>query len=186
MIERTLARRYAAALLGVTEPEGSTSEAEATLRTLGGVYARDSSFRAVLAHPGLPRSSKKALFRAILGDRARPSLLRFLDLLTEKGRLDLLPELADVFRELADASRGIVRVRVRSWRPLPEHRLRQLEGRLARITGKRVEIRSETDASLGGGVCLRIGDRVIDGSVARRLQMLRERFREIQKEPIRV
>lgn len=182
MIERTLARRYAAALLRVTGPEGSTDEAEALLRALGEAYGRDPSFRAVLAHPRVPRAAKKDLFRRVLGGRARPSFLRFLDLLADKGRLGILPDLADAFGPLADAARGLVRVQVLSWRPVPERLLRELEPRLERLTGSRVEIRAETDASLRGGWRIRIGDRVIDGSVAHRLKTLRERFQELQKE----
>lgn len=181
MREPTVVRRYAAALLRVAEAEGFTDEAEHLLRGLGEVYAQDPSFRSFLAHPRLPRAAKKDFLQQILGGRPRPPFLRFLNLLVDKRRWSLLPDLAEAFGHLADAARGRARVRLRSWRPIPERLLRELESRLQRITGSRVEIREETDPSLRGGVCLFIGNTVIDGSVSRRLKTLRERLQELQQ-----
>jgi F-type H+-transporting ATPase subunit delta len=174
VIERTLARRYAAALLRVTGPEGSTDEAEALLQALQDAYEKDPSFRAVLAQPRIPRKMKKALFRRALEGRALPSFLQFLDLLVDKNRLDLFPVLAEAFGQLADESRGLARVQVRSWRPLSEAHRQRLEGQIARLTGKRVTVQSETDPRLRGGMLVRLGNTVMDGSVARRLKLARE------------
>ncbi len=182
MIERTLARRYAAALLRVTDPEGSTDEAEAMLGALREAYARQKPFRGVLSQPRVPRSAKKALLRKAFEGRARPSFLQFLDLLVDKNRLKLIPELAGTYGRLADASRGLVRVRVRSWRPLSEAHRARLADQLVRITGMKVEVQAETDASLRGGMLVRVGDSVIDGSVSYRLKSLREHFQEFGRE----
>jgi F-type H+-transporting ATPase subunit delta len=179
VIERTLVNRYAAALLRVTDPEGSTDEAEALLQALQEAYEKDKPFRAVLAQPQLRRAEKKALFRRALEGRAHPSFLRFLDLLVDKNRLNLFPELAEAFRRLADVSRGLVRVQVRSWRPISEAHRQRLEGHLARLTGKKAMIQAETDPRLRGGMLVRMGDTVIDGSVARRLKSIREHLEEL-------
>ena len=182
MIERTLAKRYSAALLRVTDPEGTTEEADSLLQALRGVYEQLKPFRATLSHPRVPRARKKALLRKAFEGRARPSFLQFLDLLVDRNRLDIIPEIAETFGRLADLSRGLVRVKVRSWRPLSDAHRQRLAGQLGRITGKRVEIQAEADASLRGGLHVRIGDTVIDGSVAHRLKSIREHFREFQKE----
>ncbi len=179
MLERTLAKRYAAALLRVAGPEGAVEEAESLLLALREVYERDKPFRATLSHPSVPRSMKKALLRRAFEGRARPSFLQFLELLVDKGRLNLIPEIAETFDRLADASRGTVRVKVRSWRPLSEAHRRRLAEQLGRLTGNSVEIQAETDASLQGGVLVRVGDSLIDGCVARRLKSFRERFKEL-------
>lgn len=180
-MEKTLARRYAAALLRVSDAEGTTEEAEALLLALKEVYLRDRAFRAVLAQPRVPRNAKKAILRRAFEGRAPAFFVRFLDLLVDKGRLDLLPEVADVFDRLADASKGIVRVRVRSWKPLSEGHRARLAGRLEALTGKKVEIQAEADPALGGGLLVHIGDTVIDGTAAFRLREVAERFRELQR-----
>jgi F-type H+-transporting ATPase subunit delta len=181
VIEKTLAKRYAAALLRVTDPEGSTEETEAVLLALKGALQADRAFRGVLAQPRIPRAAKKKLLRKALEGRARPSFLRFLDLLVDKNRLDVLPDIADMFDRLADASKGLVRVKVRSWRPLSGDQQGKLSEKLSRMTGKRILVEAETDAALKGGMQVLVGDRVIDGSVAHHLKVLGEKFRELQR-----
>lgn len=181
MIEKTLAKRYAAALLRVTDPEGSTEEAEALLLGLKGALQADAAFRGVLAQPRIPRAAKKKLLRKALEGRARPSFLQFLDLLADRNRLDVLPDIADMFDRLADASKGLVRVKVRSWRPLSGDQQGKLAERLSRMTGKKILVEAETDAALKGGMLVMVGDQVVDGSVAHRLKVLGEKFRDLQR-----
>lgn len=181
MIERTLAKRYAAALLQVTDAEGSTEETEALLLGLRDAYRANRSFREMLASPRVPRAAKKALLHKILEGKAKPSLKDFFDLLVDKNRIDLLPEVSEVFDRLADASHGVVRVKVRSWKPLSDGQRATLSEKLVRMTGKKIAIEAETDALLKGGMLVRIGDSIIDGTVAHRLKSLGERFRELER-----
>ncbi len=186
MIEKTLARRYAAALLQVAEGEGTLEETEELLKAFRLAYERDRDLRAVLSQPRVPRAVKKGILRRAFEGRARPSFLGFLDVLVERNRTDLIPEIAESFARLADVSRDIVRARVLSWRPLAEDQKLRLAGQLARITGKpRVELQEETDVSLHGGLLVRIGDAVIDGSLAHRLKSLREHVMESHRESAR-
>lgn len=181
MIERTLAKRYAAALLRVTDAEGSTEETESVLLGLRDAYRSSRPFRQMLASPRVPRAAKKALLHKILQGKAKPSLVDFFDLLVDKNRIGILPEVSDVFDRLADASQGVVRVKVRSWRPLSDAQRATLSEKLARMTGNKIALEAETDAQLRGGVLVRIGDSIIDGTVAYRLKSLGERFRELER-----
>lgn len=181
MIERTLAKRYAAALLRVTDAEGSTEETESVLLALRDAYRASRPFREMLASPRVPRTAKKALLRKILEGKAKPSLVDFFDLLVDKNRIEILPEVSDVFDRLADASHGVVRVKVQSWRPLTDAQRATLSEKLVRMTGKKIAIEAETDARLKGGMLVRIGDSIVDGTVAHRLKSLAERFRELER-----
>jgi F-type H+-transporting ATPase subunit delta len=177
VIDRTLAKRYAAALLKVTDAEGSTAEAEALLIALRDAWRGQRGFRDLLASPRVPRTAKKQMLRKILAGKARESFLQFLDLLVEKNRAEILPEVSDVFDRLADASHGVVRVKVRSWKPLTDAQRATLDAKLAASTGKKIQIEAETDAALKGGMLVRIGDSVVDGTVAHRLKTLGERLK---------
>ena len=181
MIELTLAKRYAAALLKVTDAEGSTEEAEALLLALREAYRGQKPFRDFLASPKVPGAMKKRLLRKSLEGRAKESFLAFLDLLIDRHRVSILPVVSEVFDRLADASHGVVRVKVRSWRPLTDAQRSTLQSKLTGMTGKKIEIEAETDAALKGGMLVRIGDTVIDGTVARRLKVLSERFLELER-----
>ena len=182
MIQRTLAKRYAAALLQVTDPEGTTEQTEELLLALKSAYEAQKPFRDTLATPRVPRKAKKEILRKIFEGRAPQSFIQFLYRLVDKNRLSIIPDVADTYDRLADASHGIVQVNVQSWRPLEEGHKTILSEKLARMTGKKVKVETETDPSLMGGMKVRIGDSVIDGSVAQRLKVLTERFAEIERQ----
>lgn len=181
MIERTLAKRYAAALLKVTDAEGTTEEVEALLLSLRDAWKAQRGFRDLMTSPKVPRASKKALLRKALAGTAKESFLQFLDLLVDKNRAEILPEVSDVFDRLADASHGVVRVKVRSWKPLSDAQKATLNEKLVKITGKKIQIEAEADPALKGGMQLRIGDSVVDGTVAHRLKSLGEKLRELER-----
>jgi len=179
--EKTLAKRYAAALLKATDAEGSTEETEQLLNSLKESYLGQKDFRALLGQPRIPRKVKKQLLHKVFDGRTPKTFTDFLDLLIDKNRQDILPDIADMFDTLADASRGVVRVTVRSWRPLSAAQQSGLQAKLERVSGKKVTIETQVDPSLKGGLLVLFGDTVIDGTVAHRLKAIGERFRELQK-----
>jgi F-type H+-transporting ATPase subunit delta len=181
VIEKTLAKRYAAALLKVTDAEGSTEEAEQSLLALKEAYLAQKDFRGLLAQPRIPRSVKKGILRRIFEGKAKPSFIDFLELLIDKNRQDLLPDIADTFDALSDASRGVVRIQVRSWRPLTDAQRAGLQTKLQRIAERKVILEEKVDPATKGGVLCYAGDRVIDGSVAYRLKSIGEKFSQLQK-----
>lgn len=181
MIEKTLAKRYAAALLKVTDAEGSTEEAEQFLLALKDAYLALKDFRGILSQPRIPRAAKKAMLHRIFEGKAKKSLVDFLDLLVDKNRLDIIPDVADTFDALSDASQGIVRVKVRSWRPLTDAQRAGLQAGLQRIAERKVILEEVVDPATKGGLLCYAGDRVIDGSVTYRLKAIGEKLRELQK-----
>ena len=181
MIEKTLAKRYAAALLKVTDAEGSTEETESLLLALKDAYLSNKEFRAVLAQPRVPRVMKKRLLTKIFEGKAKKSFTDFLQFLVDKNRQDILPDIADMFDRLADASKGVVKIQVKSWHPLTDAQRSSLQSKLERLTGKKIAIDARVDAAVRGGMLVMYGDTVIDGTVAHRLKEIGEKFRELQR-----
>ena len=175
MIERTLARRYATALLDTAEKAHVVEEIEAQLLALKEAYEKDASFRMAMHHPKIPRSKKTEALRAVFAKDSPASLMAFLTLLVRKNRINLIPDIADVFDRLADRSRGVVRVEVSAWRDLTEP---QRSGLLAKLNtilgGRKVDLTVTVNPRLLGGLAVRIGDTVYDGTVSGRLKALRE------------
>jgi F-type H+-transporting ATPase subunit delta len=175
VIERTLARRYAVALLEQAERAHVVEEMEAQLLALKAAYEKDPALRTALHHPKIPRAQKHRMLAAVFAERAHGSLTAFLSLLVRKHRLNLIPQIADLFDRLADRSRGVVRVEVAAYAPLTEPQQSNLSARLSRLLGgKKIDLRIATDRRILGGLRVRIGDTVYDGSVAGRLKALRE------------
>ena len=181
MIEKTLAKRYAAALLKVTDAEGSTEETESLLLALRDAYNSQKEFRAVLFQPRVPRATKKQLLTKIFEGRARKTFIDFLQFLVDKNRQDIIPDIADMFDRLADASKGVVKITVKSWRPLTDAQRGTLQTKLEKLSGKKIAIDAVVDPSVKGGMLVMFGDTVIDGTVAYRLKSIGEKFRELQR-----
>jgi F-type H+-transporting ATPase subunit delta len=121
------------------------------------------------------------MLHRIFEGKAKKSLVDFLDLLVDKNRLDIIPDVADTFDALSDASQGIVRVKVRSWRPLTDAQRAGLQAGLQRIAERKVILEEVVDPGTKGGLLCYAGDRVIDGSVTYRLKAIGEKLRELQK-----
>ncbi len=181
MIEKTLAKRYAAALLAVSRKENTLDETGDMLRALRDAYEQSPLMRNIFHQPKLSRAKRKSLLRKPFEKKAAKSFLEFLDLLVEKNRIAILPDISGAFNDLADAARGISHVRVKSFLPLLEEEKASLQKKLGVITGKTVIMDTELDSSLLGGVSIRIGDSVVDGTVANRLKRLEERLNRLQR-----
>lgn len=175
MIQRTIAKRYARALLDVSVTERRVRETEAEIQALADLFRTSAAFKTAIVSPVVPRSERKAIAERSLSGRAGASLIRFLQVLIEEGRASLLPEICEVFDTLADAHEGVVRFEVRSataLKPLERERLRA--GLQALSGGRHVELSAQADPELIGGIRIRVGDTVIDGTLAGRLKRLKE------------
>jgi F-type H+-transporting ATPase subunit delta len=181
MMERTLAKRYAAAMLGVAIREGIVADVEGQLLALKEAFEKDALFRNSLSQPKIPRAARRKILLKPFEGRAHQTLLDFLGLLVEKNRVALIPEIADAFDLLADATQGVVRVDVHSAHPLTEPQRASLSDRLVRITGKKIQLQETVDRTLRGGMFVKIGDSIVDGTIARRLKGLRERLTALQR-----
>ena len=95
-------------------------------------------------------------------------------LLVDKRRFALLPVIAEQYREMANAARGIVIADVTTAQPATDAQQKKIAAKLEAVTGKKVELRLHENKALLGGVVVKIGDRRIDGSVAGRLQALQK------------
>jgi F-type H+-transporting ATPase subunit delta len=99
-------------------------------------------------------------------------------MLAERGRLDLVPLLADVYRERLLAHGNIVRATVTSATPLGPDKINGLAASLGGLTGKKVQIETTVDPALVGGVVARIGSTVYDGSIRTQLQKMKRQIVE--------
>ena len=170
------ARRYARALLDVALEKGDTAVRQ-ELDELGQLYAGHAELRTVLLHPGVPPDKKTALIAALLHGRPSELLQRLIGLLVQRDRIELLPLIAQAYVRRWNRHKGIVEAEAVSARELDETEARAVSAAAARaVGGKQVELSRRVDASLMGGLLLRMEGRIYDGSVRARLRALRERL----------
>jgi F-type H+-transporting ATPase subunit delta len=169
------ARRYADAAFEIATRDGTLDawrgELSAAATALG-----EARVAGALANPATPLASREELIRAVLAKSVSRPVLNLALLLLQRGRIDLLPRVAEEFARLDDLRQGLVRATATSAAPLPAADVRALTARLEALTGGRVELSTNVDPSLLGGLVVRLGDRLIDGSVRGRLERLRGRL----------
>jgi F-type H+-transporting ATPase subunit delta len=169
--ERILAGRYARALFACAasrkEEAAVAADLAACARSLAGAlpYLRD---------PRVGAARKKELVRESLAGTSAPLTADFLEFLIEKKRFALLPAVAEGFDRLGLRARGVVRARARTARPLSEADRARLRRSLEAFSGAGVELDVQLEPELLGGVTVRLGDWVLDSSLRRQLQSLKE------------
>jgi F-type H+-transporting ATPase subunit delta len=172
---RSTARRYAEAALSIAERDGTLGDWVAAVETASARLA-DARVMRVLADPALAFDERRRVAETILGDTVTGAPRDLVLLLVRRGRIELLPRVAAELRRLWEQREGIMHAVVTSAAPLSEPESRAIRERLAAMTGDRVDIELEVDPALLGGVVVRMGDRLIDGSVRGRLERLRARL----------
>ena len=168
-------RRYAEAAFEIAERDGSIERWRADLDTAAGVLADSRDLAPILANPALPPEQRRDVAsRVFAGLAEKPRNLVLL--LVQRGRIEQLPRVAEQFRRLDDERQGIVHATATSAAPLTDTEVRALTARLEQMTGGRIALRTDVDESLLGGLVVRVGDRLIDGSVRGRLERLRNQL----------
>ncbi|KAF1691738.1 F0F1 ATP synthase subunit delta [Pseudoxanthomonas koreensis] len=164
----TLARPYARAAFAAARDEGRL---DAWSQALGfaAQVASDPRVAGLLLNPELTREQAIAL---LAPQDAEASFSRFLGLLADAGRLQLLAEVAGLFEQLRAEGQQLVRATVTSATALSADEVEKLRGALKRRFGREVELETAVDASLIGGAVIDAGDVVIDGSLKGKLARL--------------
>lgn len=179
MSMRASAARYAKALLDVAITESDPDRAEQELAAFVDLVHSHPELERTLANPVVSAASKRAIVEQLLA-RLKPvtPVGKLILLLASRGRLALLPDLLEVYRERLMEHRNVLRAEVTTAMPLPPERVAQLQQRLANATGRTVTMMTRVDPSIIGGVVTRIGSTVYDGSVATQLAKVRDRLEQ--------
>jgi F-type H+-transporting ATPase subunit delta len=176
---RTLSNRYARALLDVAAKESDPQKVEQDLASVVNAIAANDDARRVLGHPALPPATRRNIVDAIAKKaEAEAPVAKLLVLLADRGRLEILPQLLESYRERLRAHRNIVSASVVSAAPLSPEHVAALERRLAALTGKQMQVEVTTDPSLIGGIVARIGSTVYDGSIKTQLEKMKQQLVE--------
>ena len=171
----TAARRYAEAAFEVAQRDGTFERWRTELDTAAAVIGDERAMR-VLADPSVPVDQRSVAVAALLKGLASDQAQNLIQLLLRRGRIEELPRVAAEFRRLDDRRQGITHATATSAAPLTPDEVAALTERLERSTGGRVALDVQVDPSLLGGLVVRVGDRLIDGSVRGRLERLRNQL----------
>ncbi|HSK92723.1 MAG TPA: ATP synthase F1 subunit delta [Candidatus Angelobacter sp.] len=170
----TAARRYAEAAFEIGRADRTLDAWERDLDRLRSVLA-DEELRSLAEHPAVPYADKERVLRRVVGDVSDEAMNLVL-LMIRRGRPGAIDRMVDRFGELVRRERGIALAEVRTALPLDDEQREAIVARLRELTDSKIEINEIVDASLIGGISVRIGDRLYDASVRTRLERLRARL----------
>lgn len=177
MSSRTSAARYARALFEVAQKEADVTVVESDLKAVVAAAAENPELGRVLGNRALPDAVRRNIVVAV-GEKLGVSVPvgKLLGLLADRGRLELLPEIAAIFTERLLDYRNVLQADVTTAVPLSPEAAERLEATLSSATGKQITMRVTVDPALLGGVVARVGSTVYDGSVRTQLKKMRDQL----------
>ena len=175
MIGGSLARRYARALLAIGREDGNTRKILEETETFDKLVADTPSLREMLEAAQINRRDKKAALEAILAPAGvLPSTRNFLSLLVDKGRMGILSPIVSELRRMIEQLEGIERVEVVVPMPLSEAQRDRIRSVLEDRTGRKVVLEEKVEPGLLGGMVVKVGSTVYDGSARTQIRQIRQ------------
>jgi F-type H+-transporting ATPase subunit delta len=179
MKSTTIARNYAEALLLAAEAEGGSAVAERygrLLEALAGAIQADERIAIALDSPRVSKAAKADLLESGLRRLAPAPFVRFVQAIVRRGRQGLIPEIAQQYDLLQDQRLNRVHAGVTLTHEPDAKLQKQIVESLTAALGKEVRAHFRADRAILGGVVVRVGDRIYDGSVRRKLAVLRRKM----------
>ncbi len=166
-------RRYASALLSAAEEGNFLDLIVRELQVIKEVLENSRDLVHALRSPLVKGDKKIHILEEVFRDSIGEKMFLFLKLVARKKRAGLLPEIIDEFQILLDEKRGVINVEVTSAVKLSDEQSEELMTRLAVFTGKKIRAKMLLNDQFIGGVAIKIGDTIYDGSISHQLQLLR-------------
>ena len=179
----TAANRYAAALFEIAQITHADTEIEEELESFAVALKKSPLIEKFLNNPSFRLEEKRRFLGRIYQERVRDFyevLLNFFTILLEKNRFNLIHEIAVEFKKIADEKRGIGAAEIRTAVPLESRLEQEIVSRLERIAGYKIRVKKEIDPALLGGVVVKIRNKVLDGSVRNRINLLKKELTSIR------
>jgi len=167
---------YAQAFMGIARTEQQGTAVEDDLFRFARALEANDELRSALSDRNVPAERRIAVVEELMGGTAVPVSVGLVSMVIGADRANELPAVVDRFLELSAEGRRHDVAEVRAAVPLDDRVRDRLAKALSDATGKEVEVKVVVDPSVLGGIVARIGDTVIDGTVRRRLEQLKERI----------
>lgn len=176
MSQSVVAKRYAVALFEIGKEKSNLDQLEEELLVISDVFKNDETLNQFLDNPRVSREKKKEFVRNVFKDVSQDTLNTLL-LLIDKRRVDIIEDLVSEFIKMKNEARGIAEADVYSVRELTEEETKQIQETFAKkMMINNLRINNIVDPSILGGVRIRIGNEIYDGTVKTQLKRLEQKL----------
>ncbi len=176
---KLVSKTYANALFELALEEQLIDQILAEYEFVANSYDEFPEFLNIINSPKVSADDKKKIIDDIYGTQVSELLTNFLKLLIDKKRSDVMVEVYGDYKKLVEAQKGLVVAKVESVIPLEANEIKNLEAKLNQVTGKTVTVNNVINPDIMGGLVVKVGDKVIDGSIKRKLENLKHELAEI-------
>ena len=176
MRDTTIARNYAETLLALARKANALEAWGTMINAVADAVTSDARLGNFLAAPQIAASDKTRVIAKAFGDSLPSPLVRFLQKLVQNRRQTLIPQIAVEYGNLVDEAAGRVHAQVTLAREATDADRATIAAQLSRQLGKTIVPHVHINPAILGGVVVRVGDKVMDGSVRKRLATLRSRL----------
>jgi len=164
---------YAEALLRIAQAEGALPRIEEEAHRLFDLLRTNAELQEFVKNPNVRDEGKRQAFTQLLGGKIHPAMLDSVLLIVSQNRGNRLAQILEDFKTVAANARQHVAGEVISAVALDDTTVKRLEAELSKNSGKNVHLMSRVDPSILGGLVVRFGHEVIDGSVRKKLEDVR-------------
>jgi F-type H+-transporting ATPase subunit delta len=168
---RTIARPYAEAVFKLAKTSGTLPAWSEMLQLLAAI-ATDEQIKVLIGNPKVPPRRLGELLLGICGDKLTDEGRNFVLLLAENGRIEVLPEVSEMFEQLKTRHDGVLDAKVTSAFAMSDAQLKDLVADLEARFKRKIEAKVSIDPELIGGVKVEVGDEVLDASVRAKLEAM--------------
>ncbi len=175
MKQTILARRYAKAVFTVGSEGGKLEDYNSALQSVATLYTENADVVDALTNPLYPIELREKVMTGIVKSMDVDTVMsNFLNLLVEKKRAEILPEISEEFKAMVDEAHNVSHGSIVSAVELSDELQGKIQDTLEKLTGKKVELTTSVDPTIIGGMIAKVGDLVLDGSIKTQLAGLKE------------
>lgn len=178
MLNKSVARRYAEAFFSIAREAGKVDEYQQELELVVRTVDESELLQEYFAHLLIPAKEKKEVANKIFAGQVSQATMNFISIIIDKKREAYLALITEQYTEMADEQRNILKAEMYSAREIPDADVSELAEKLSVSTGKTVQLKPMVDPSLLGGIKVRIGDQIVDATVAKKLEMLKNAMKQ--------
>jgi len=180
MLAGTVARRYALAFFSIAQERQAIDQLEGELGLIIETTKTNPELSRVMSHQFITSREKTRFVEQVFSGKVSPITMNLLKVILEKRRESYLADILKEFSVYASEARNIIDVEAKAATAMPETLITELKNKLEKTTSKQVRLKVSVDPALIGGLVVKIGDKVIDGSISRRLDTLKEQMQRVE------
>ena len=166
---------YAKALIGVGEKSGKSEKLLDELKAVVKVVGKLPKLQTTLESPQISSDAKQSILQKAFGDKLSKDMVNFLKVVGSKGRFDCLSQISSSANRLYNEMSGNVQAEVITAEKVDKSVVKDIAKQLEKALGKKVSLKAVVDPKIIGGMVIRIGDTIHDGSVVNQLEQVRSK-----------